>query len=281
MLIVFFADKEQQHINRPTRREKKKPERPIKPLYYFYILFREEKFHQVASRLCCCYFHVSNCNQRIKITEYTNHCEQRIFFSIFLIDRRQYKKKRKLCRSKLLTQSNVQNAIKVYMQLRKYQQPAKNFTRCVSNAVYKHRERKPSSLHNYHVNFSFIFFYSLDIHFKCMFLLYSIIHLISLFRCHFQYKLFVAQNVISLCIMLKKQQQQEKNGIKHVLNVVRCPSNAIPFSTGCDLFIDYLLLMQLFLFFEQQVCVKRCWNQQQLLNMKAIYFVNNVMLENL
>jgi hypothetical protein len=41
--------------------------------------------------------------------------------------------------------------------------------------------------------------------------------------------LFVVRNVISLFIMLKKYQQQEKNGIKHVLNVVRCPSNAYSF----------------------------------------------------
>jgi hypothetical protein len=117
----------------------------------------------------------------------------------------------------------------MFMQLRKCQQPAKNFTKCVSNAVHTYRDRKPLSHDNYHVNYSFF------IHFIfTLFYLNACTRLITLsstfpFRCHFQYKLFVVENVINQSMLLKKYQQRVKNGIKHVLNVVRCRSYANPF----------------------------------------------------
>lgn len=62
----------------------------------------------------------------------------------------------------------------------------------------------------------------------CMYLLRSICLLLP-FRCHFQFRLFVVLNVISLFIMLRKCQQRERNGIRLVLNAVRLPSIANPF----------------------------------------------------
>lgn len=99
---------------------------------------------------------------------------------------------------------------------------------CFKCGIYTHRDRKTFVTEDWSRKCRFSF-YSLSSHLMHAYLLRTICRLLILFRCHFRSKLYVVLNVTSLSIMLRKCQQQERNGIRLVLNAVRFPSNANPF----------------------------------------------------
>lgn len=104
-----------------------------------------------------------------------------------------------------------------------------------THAVYICFLHERENLYHYPPPFSLLFH-------KILFLNACFI-LIVPFRCRLQYKLFVVQNVISLFTMLKKYQQRVKNGIRLVLNVVRCRFHAILFLSLIDYSWPFLSLM--------------------------------------